>query len=132
MLHEAIFPATCNPTKVALQVAKTIARVTPHFRNLQCNKMLRCKLQEKKNHPLLFVTLRDKLLRVTCSAQLAMFIIRHRCVASCWSNMALRKTVLFFFTKSFRIFLHQRRVCRNQMGTASRLYFNLENKALGV
>ena len=47
MLQEAIFfPATCNATNVALQVAKTVARVTPHFRNLQCNKMLRCKLQE--------------------------------------------------------------------------------------
>ena len=47
MLHETIFPATCNATKVALQVEKTTARVTPHFRNLPRNKMLRCKLQEK-------------------------------------------------------------------------------------
>ena len=33
MLHEAISPATCNATNVALQVAKTIAGVTPHFCN---------------------------------------------------------------------------------------------------
>ena len=47
MLYEAIFPATCNATNVALQVVKATARATPHFRILQCNKMLRCKLQEK-------------------------------------------------------------------------------------
>ena len=43
LLHEAIFCATGNATNVALQVAKKIARLsrlTPHFRNLQCNKML--------------------------------------------------------------------------------------------
>ena len=47
MLYDAIFAATCNATMVALQGAKTVARVTPHFRDLQRNKMLRCKLQEK-------------------------------------------------------------------------------------
>ena len=47
MLHEAVFPATFNATKVALQVAKTFVRVAPHFINLQYNKMLRCKFQEK-------------------------------------------------------------------------------------
>ena len=31
MLHEAIFLATYNATKVALQVAKKNSRVTPHF-----------------------------------------------------------------------------------------------------
>ena len=54
-----------------LQVAKTIARVTTHFRSLQCNRMLRCKFQERLerlNYPLLFATLRDKLLRVTSPA----------------------------------------------------------------
>ena len=44
MLYEAIFSVTCNATNVALQVAKTIAHVTPHFRNLQGNKMLHFKL----------------------------------------------------------------------------------------
>jgi len=31
MLHEAIFLATCNTTKVALQVARKNSLVTPHF-----------------------------------------------------------------------------------------------------
>ena len=54
MLHEEIFSATCNATNVAVQVAKTIARVTPHFRNLQvarkiapCNMAFR--IEKKKN-----------------------------------------------------------------------------------
>ena len=84
--RKLFFPATRNATNVALPVAKSIARLTPHFRNLQCTKMLRCKLQEKYNYPLLFATPRHKLLRVTCPAQLSMFFIRHRCVASCRKN----------------------------------------------
>jgi len=31
MLHEAIFLATCNATKVALQVGRKNSHVTPHF-----------------------------------------------------------------------------------------------------
>ena len=31
VLHEAIFLATCNATKAALQVARKNSRVTPHF-----------------------------------------------------------------------------------------------------
>ena len=42
-LHEVIFPATCN----AINIAKTIACVTSHFRSLQFKKMLRHKLQER-------------------------------------------------------------------------------------
>ena len=47
MLREAsFFAATCNATNIA----KIFARVTPHFRSLQFNKMLRHKLQEKYNN----------------------------------------------------------------------------------
>ena len=67
MIHEAIFPATCNATKVALQVPKNVSRVTAHFCNMHCKKMLRCELQEKLWtrvwHPL--CNLQGKLPRVT-------------------------------------------------------------------
>ena len=69
VLHEAISLATFLATKVALPVARKISRVTPHFCNLQYDKMLRCKLQKKYNYPQLYATLRDMLLFVTCPSQ---------------------------------------------------------------
>ena len=53
---------------------------------MQQNVALQVARKVELNYPLLFATLRDKLLRVTCPAQLAMFFIRHRCVASCRKN----------------------------------------------
>ncbi len=46
-----IFLVACKATNVTLAFAKNIPRATPHFCNLQCNKMLRRKLQEKLNFP---------------------------------------------------------------------------------
>ena len=48
-----------------LQVASQIARVTSLVCNLQCNKKLHCRLQEKFNWLQLFAMLRDKLQRLT-------------------------------------------------------------------
>ena len=50
MLHEAIFPATCNATNALLQVANTIARVTPHFCNLQRNIFAALQVARKINY----------------------------------------------------------------------------------
>ena len=58
MLHEAIFLATCNATFVALQVAKQNSRVTPHF----ATAIVELRVARKVERPLLFATLRDKLL----------------------------------------------------------------------
>ena len=41
------FSCNLQRNKRRIATAKTIAHVTPHFRNLQSNKTLRCKLQEK-------------------------------------------------------------------------------------
>ena len=77
---------SCNLQRnaVARQVAEEIARVTPPLCNLQRNKKLRDKLQEKLNS--LFATLRDQLQRVTPILQLAMLRCREHCETSCKKN----------------------------------------------
>ena len=71
MLHRVIFLANlcCNKRCVA-SCKKDFTCITPHFCNLQCNKML----QGKYDYPQLFTVLQDKFLRVTCQSQLATLV----------------------------------------------------------
>ena len=90
MLHKAIFPVTCNATNVALQVAKTTTRVTPDFRNLQCNKMLRCNSSCTKCRTILYFSQRSRQV-AGCKAMLHEAIFPATCNAAITLHYKLRK-----------------------------------------
>ena len=78
ILHETIFPATCNAAKIALQVAKTIARVTTHLRKLRAKKCL-IALQVARKVELSFA-------RQVAACNMSSAARNARCVASCRKN----------------------------------------------
>ena len=86
LLHEAIFPATCNATNVALRVAKTVARATPHSQLAMHQNVALQVLARKVELSSTFRSVARQVVQVTCPTQLAMFFIRQRSVASCREN----------------------------------------------
>lgn len=72
MLHEVSFPATYNTMNVALQVSKNNCPCNTPFSRPAMQQNVTFVLRAKDNYPVLLVSLRDNLLRVTCQAQLAM------------------------------------------------------------